>query len=107
MNEIFNSVEFLLEFNRVGNDVGDYDQMAILNYALIRAQPLMMFSNTKFMELYIGEKKNKSEGVKLAQLISICDFIASLKYTDLFGVTREEFILKCNESIKDALKSIF
>ena len=98
MNEIFNSIGFLLEFNGGGKDAGVDDQMPILNYAFIKAQPLRMYSNSRFMELYIGEKKNKVEGSQLTQLALICDFIASLKFTDLFGVTREEFIQKCNDA---------
>ena len=57
MNKIFNSIENLLKFN----DEIDFDaidnQIPILNYSIIKAQPLRLFSNITFMELYIGEKK--------------------------------------------------
>ena len=98
MSEIFNSIGFLLKFNGAGPDAGVDDQMPILNYAFIKAQPLRMFSNAKFMELYIGDKKNKFEGSQLTQLLGICDFIAKLKYSQLIGVSNEEFIKKCNEA---------
>ena len=98
MNEIFNSIGFLLQFNGVGADAGVDDQMPILNYAFVKAQPLRMFSNARFMELYIGEKKNKFEGSQLTQLMSICDFISTIKYSDLIGVNNEEYIRKCNEA---------
>ena len=98
MSEIFNSIGFLLKFNGAGPDAGVDDQMPILNYAFVKAQPLRMFSNAKFMELYIGEKKNKFEGSQLTQLALICDFIASIKYSQLFGVSSEEFIKRCNEA---------
>ena len=94
--EIFNSIGFLLKFNGTGNDAGVDDQMPILNYAFVKAQPLRMYSNAKFMELYIGEKKNKFEGSQLTQLLGICDFIAKIKYNELIDVSNEEFIKKCN-----------
>ena len=98
MNEIFNSIGFLLKFNGVGADAGVDDQMPILNYAFVKAQPLRIFSNAKYMELYIGEKKNKNEGSQLTQLSSICDFISVIKYSDLIDVSAEEYIKKCNEA---------
>ena len=96
--EIFNSIGFLLKFNGAGVDAGVDDQMPILNYAFVKAQPLRMYSNAKFMELYIGERKHKYEGSQLTQLLGICDFIARIRYSELIGVTQEEFIRKCNEA---------
>ena len=98
MNEIFNSIGFLLKFNGVGAEAGVDDQLPILNFAFIKAQPLRMFSNAEFMDLYIGDKRNKSEGSQLTQLMSICDFIANIKYNSLIGVTMEEFVKKCNDA---------
>ena len=51
------------------------------------------------MKLYIGEKKNKLEGTQLVQLSSACKFIANLKYTDLIGVSYDEFVRKSNEAL--------
>lgn len=58
VSEIFNSIRFLLKFNGGGKDVGVDDQMPLLNYAIIKAQPLRIYSNAKFMELYIGDRKS-------------------------------------------------
>jgi hypothetical protein len=98
--KIFNSIGFLLKFNGSGQ-VGVDDQLPILNYAFIKSQPLRIFSNAKYMELYIGDKKNKSEGSQLTQLLGICDIICNLKYTQLIGVTKEEFFEKCKEATND------
>ena len=98
MLEIFNSIGFLLQFNGLGKDAGVDDQMPILNYAFIKAQTLRIYSNAKFMELYIGEKKSKVEGSQLAQLLSTCNFIINLKSSDLFDVTEEEYNKKCQEA---------
>ena len=100
ISKIFNSIGFLLEFNGIsGPDSGVDDQIPILNYAFIKAQPLRIYSNAKFMELYIGEKKNRKEGSELTQIIGICDLISRIKYTQLIDVTNEEFIKNCNDAI--------
>mgnify|MGYP003571309309 CR=1 FL=1 len=98
MVELFNSIGFLLQFNGVGKDAGVDDQMPILNYALVKAQPLRIWSNCTFMNIYIGEKKNKIEGNQLAQMISTCSFIADLEFSHLIGVSKEEYTRKCNEA---------
>ena len=98
VSEIFNSIGFLLKFNGAGPDAGVDDQMPILNYAFVKAQPLRMFSNVKFMQLYIGERKNKKEDSQLTQLLGICDFISKVKSSNLIDVTNEEFITQCNKA---------
>ena len=101
MDGVFNSIGFLLRFNGKGDDAGVDDQMPILNYAFIKAQALRMFSNIRFMELYIGDKKSKKEGSQLTQFKGICEMIPKLKNTDLNDVSREEFTRKCNEATKE------
>ena len=101
MSKIFESIRNLVKFN--GDDIlaGVDDQMPILNYALIKARPLRIFSNCKFMELYIGKKKNKKEDNELIQLLSLCDFIYNMSYSQLLNVTKEEYDLNCQESAKN------
>ena len=103
MVELFNSIGFLLQFNGVGKDPGVDDQMPILNYALVKARPQRIWSNCTFMNIYIGEKKNKIEGNQLTQMISTCSFIADLEFSGLIDVSKEEYTTKCNEA---AIKEI-
>ena len=63
LKEIFSSIIFLLQFNGIGKDSGVDDMMPILNYAFIKAQPQRMYSNAKYMELYIGDKIKKMKEV--------------------------------------------
>ena len=98
VSAIFNSIRFLLKFNGGGKDVGVDDQMPLLNYAIIKLQPLRMYSNAKFMELYIGDRKNKSEGNQLTQLLSICEHIIHIDHSNLIDVSPEEFNAKSNAS---------
>jgi len=98
VSEIFNTIRFLLKFNGGGKDVGVDDQMPLLNYAIIKTQPLRIYSNAKFMELYIGDRKSKSEGNQLTQLLSICEHIIKIDHSQLIDVSLEEFKEKCNAS---------
>ena len=101
MDGVFNSIGFLLRFNGKGPDTGVDDQIPILNYAFIKAQALRMYSNVKFMELYIGDKKSKKEGSQLTQFRGICEMIPKIEHTQLNDVSPKEFIQKCNEATKE------
>jgi hypothetical protein len=98
LSEIFNSIKFLLKFNGGLKDFGVDDQMPLLNYAILKTTPLRIYSNAKFMELYIGERKNKIEGNQLTQLLSICEHIIAIDHSHLIDVSLEEFKMKCNAS---------
>ena len=101
MSKIFELIRNLVKLN--GDDIitGVDDQMPILNYVLIKARPLRIYSNCKFMELFLGERKNKKEDNELIQLLSLCDYICNMSYTKLINVSKEEYQLKCNESAKN------
>ena len=101
MSKIFELIRNLVKLN--GDDIitGVDDQMPILNYALIKARPLRIYSNCKFMELFLGERKNKKEDNELIQLLSLCDYICNMSYSKLINVSKEEYQLKCNESAKN------
>ena len=100
LSEIFNSIELLMKFNGVGDDIGVDDQMPILNYATIKAAPFRMYSNAKFMQLYNVEQRNQNQGSQLTQFLGICDILVEMDYTKLNGVTKEEYNKKINEEIE-------
>ena len=101
MSKIFESIRNLVKFNGGDLMTGVDDQMPILNYALIKARPLRIYSNCKFMELFLGERRNKKEDSELIQLLSLCDYICNMSYSKLINVTKEEYITKCNEAAKN------
>ena len=72
--------------------------MPILNYSFIKAQPERIYSNCRYMDLYIGDKRSKEEGSQLSQLFGICQYVKDLKYDSLFDVTEEEFNINCNKA---------
>ena len=100
MSKIFESIRNLVKFNGGDTMTGVDDQMPILNYALIKAHPLRIYSNCKYMELFLGERKNKKEDSELIQLLSLCDFICNMSYSKLINVSKEEYNNKCLESAK-------
>ena len=105
MKEIFNSILKVVKFNGGDENTGVDDQMPILNYAFIKAQPTRIYSNSRLMELYIGDMESKEEGSQLIQLIALCNFIVELTYQNLYGVTKEEFTRNCNNAALGRLAS--
>jgi len=98
LKEIYNSVGFLLKFNGVGAEAGVDDQLPILCYSIVKSQDLRLYSNAKFMKLFVGEKKNKLEGSQIVQLFTACKFIGDLKHQDLIDVSYDEFNTKCDKA---------
>ena len=95
IKEIFNSIYKLVQFNGDENNTGVDDLMPILNYAFIKANPEKIYSNLKFIDLYIGYLRSKEEGSQLTQLIALCDYICNIEANNLIGITNDEFTLKC------------
>ena len=104
MNNIFESINSLLQFSQNQTLIGVDNQMPLLNYIFIKAKPKGMFTNYEFMELYIGEKIKKNEGNYLAQLKSIIDFTFNLTPQNLFNITDKEFEENCRSSVNDTAK---
>ena len=101
MSKIFECIRNLVKFNGGDDITGVDDQMPILNYALIKARPLRIYSNCKYMELFLGERRNKKEDSELIQLLSLCDYICTISSNKLINVTPEEYKKKCNEAAKN------
>ena len=95
MTKIFESISNVVKFSG-GGQTGVDDIMPILNYAFIKAKPPHMISNCKYMELFIGEKRNKEEGNQLAQLTAICQFAEKITPDKLYGMTEEKFVKRCS-----------
>ena len=99
MSNIFNTIANLVKFNNEGTDnLGVDDQMPILNYSLIKAHPVRMYSICRFLELYIGDLKSKNEGNQLTQLSGICERVIEINNDFLINVSASEFQRKCSES---------
>ena len=99
ISNIFTTISNLVKFNNEGTDnLGVDDQMPILNYSLVKAQPLRIHSICRFLDLYIGDLKSKKEGNQLTQLSGICERIVEMNYDCLINVSESEYNKKCAES---------
>ena len=98
MKKIFVAINDVLRFNGKEGDAGVDDQMPILKYSFIKARPQHISSNYKFMNIFIGKNKNRSEGSQLTQISGICEHVVNLTYDQLNGVTKEEFDEKCKNA---------
>ena len=100
VNKIFRCIYNLAQLNGDMID-GTDDSLPILNYAFIKAKPFCIYSDCKFMKLFLGEKKNKSEGHQLSQLIGICMQISEINADSFFDITEEEFDQNCLLASRD------
>ena len=94
---IFESMNNLGIFNGEGN-FGIDDQMQILNYVFVKANPSKIYSNCLFMELFIGDKNDGIEGQNLVELKAICQHVANLSSLELKGINSEEFDDICRKT---------
>ena len=81
-----------MTFSSGKNDLGIDDTISILIYVMIKAKPKNIFSNSKFCQLFLNPGlAKKLYGILMSQIEMIKNIIYNMKYTDLIGVTEEEF----------------
>ena len=105
LDNIFSSINRLLIFSSGATKIGVDDQIPLLTYCFIKARPMMIYTNCKFMDLYIGEKKNKGEDNQLAQMTTICDFIKGVSSKSFFNIEEEEFNKKCQIAFQEYMEN--
>ena len=89
MRDIFNCINNLVKLNGDDENIDIDQQISILIYAFIKAQPSNIETDCNFIELFI-EKDGENESL-LSQLKIISKFVDEIKYTNLIGVSKEEF----------------
>ena len=99
IDNIFNFILQVVEFNEGKKVLGVDDHLPFLSYCFIKAKMTKFLSNLKFISLYRNSLIDKGNDNKLAQLFVVCNFIMNIKYDDLYGITIEEFTKNCNEAI--------
>ena len=102
-NKIYYSINLLLKFNKLSKkdyDFGIDDILPLLYYFIIKAHPLLLWSNIKFLEIYKRELKNKYQGNQFLNWRSICEFIPEMNYSNFKDITPEEFEKRCSELLK-------
>ena len=69
-----------------------------MKYFLIKAQPLRLNSNIKYLKLYKRDNQNKE--MILERLDYISSHILELSYDYFDGISKEEFQKKCEDATK-------
>ena len=89
MNKIFNDISYFYEFNGIKNISVD-DIIPILAYGIIKVQPFFLVSNN--IKIYHNLCDFFSEGNVYEQLNATIELIINMNYTNLKGVTKDEFV---------------
>ena len=100
VNEIFKCIYNVAQLNGDKID-GTDDSLNLLWFAFIKAQPLNIYTNCKFMSLFLGNKKNEGEGHQLSQLLGICQEISNISAASLLDITEDQFNENCLLALKE------
>ena len=94
---VFKTISNLEIFNGGKGGQGVDDTILILSYAIIKSRPIQILKNCQYIDLFLGDKKDKLEANYLAQLISVSKFIEEITYEKLYNTNKEEYDKKCEE----------
>ena len=82
LKKIFECMNNLSDFN--GGDKFDLDtQVQILSYVLVKAKPNNIYTNYRYMELFIGDKHGQIEGQNLLELKLVCEHLLQTYSTNI------------------------
>ena len=102
ISNIFVSINNVIKFNDSDGECGADDSTSIVTYSLVQSQPFYIYSDVKYVELFLGDKKIKIEGNQVAQLSSACNFLCQIKGAD-FKMDENEFNKKCQEAMNNPI----
>jgi len=95
IKQIYTCIYNLGKFNEDKIEGAD-DEMPLLNYTFIKANPKNIYTNCKYIQLFLGDKQNKQEGNFITKILSICEKMAKFTYKDLYNMTESDFIFNCD-----------
>ena len=92
MGKAFNILQNSITFSTGKNELGVDDTIKPLIYMILKSKPQKIYSNFKYCQLYLDPDLSKKQyGILLTQICMITDIINDMKYTDLIGITKEQF----------------
>ena len=102
VKEIFNCIYNLGKFN--GSEINGADEeMPLLNYSFIKAKPEKIYSNCRYIEIFLKNKKGLIASL-ITKLIGICKKMKALDYKDLYNMeSMSDYFLNCENAIKGIL----
>ena len=103
INEIDKIIYLNILLNDPENDINIDEKLPFFLYAIIKTKPLRIFSQIKFIDLFIDEeiKDKKGFGMLIAILNCAIKKIKNFSFSDLNNVTEKEFVENCNKIIKN------
>ena len=102
LKEIFNCIYNLGEFNENKIDGAD-DEINLLNFAFIKSKPKNIYTNCRYMNLFLGKKKNQIEGNLLTKLLLLCKTMENFSFKDLYDINETEYIENYDLAEKELL----
>ena len=88
----FSILQNSITFSSGKKELGVDDTIKPLIYVLIKSKPKNIFTNYSYCQLFLNDNLCKTQyGILLTQLYMIMNIIKDMKYTDLIGVTEEQF----------------
>ena len=99
LDEIIHNISFFYNFNDK-QEIGVDDILPVLTFAIIKVHPFYFDTNIKYMKMYRKLGNFFEEGNKFEQLGVAIELIIGIKYSDLKGITKEEFIENVNKEKK-------
>ena len=94
IKEIFKCIYNLGTFNSDKVE-GAEDEMPLLNYTFIKANPKNIYSNCKYIQLFLGDKENKEEGNFVTKILAICEKMAKFTFQDMINISESEYEYNC------------
>ena len=87
-----NIIENSINFSSGKDNLGIDDSLQVLIYVVIKSCPTNIISNSQYCEMYLNSELSKSElGIKYSTLCMVINAIKDMKYSDLIGVSEEQF----------------
>ena len=99
LDEIIHNISFFYNFNDK-QEIGVDDILPVLTFAMIKAHPYSLDSNLRYMKMYSKLGNFFNLGNKFEQFEAAIELIIGIKYSDLKGITKEEFIENVNNEKK-------
>ena len=85
-------LENSINFSSGKDNLGIDDSLQVLIYVIIKSCPKNIISNSQYCEMYLNSELSKSElGINYSRLCLAIKAIQDMKYSDLIGVSEEQF----------------
>ena len=94
INELMTYLNKLGQFNEERQIDIDFE-LGLLNYTFIKANPKYIYSNCKYINLFLKDREKQFEGNLVTKIILICEKMAQFSSKDVFNISKSEYDLNC------------